>query len=349
MTRSGRYLTLCRVVAFLLLAPALATAAERLNIFIYSEYLPRDVIAEFERKFRCEVVVDLYEDAEGMLAKVQAGGTALYDIVVPTDYVVTAMVKQNLLAPLRHEQIPNLKNLDPKFLNPPYDPGNRFTAAYQWGTVGIYLRTKPGETVQESWSLLFDPARSAGAVSLSDSMRDSIGAALQHLGYSPNSVTPGELKKARDLLVRTKQRAASFAASVGGKNQVLDGSVRAAMVYSGEAGRGMAEDPATTYVIPREGSMIWVDSLAILARAPHRALAEQFINFVLEPEIGARISNAFRFSTPNARARPLIDPALLRNPALYPPEETVQRLEFLRDLGANTRLYDQIWTAVKSD
>jgi spermidine/putrescine transport system substrate-binding protein len=324
-----------------------SAAAERLNIFIWSEYLPEEVVAEFEKRHQCKVVVDVYEDAESMLAKVQGGG-ASYDIAVPPDYMVNAMVKGNLLAPLRHSNIPNLKNLEGKFQNPPYDPGNKFTVAYQWGTVGVYARRKEGVTPEESWGIFFDPKQQPGPIVLIDSMRDAIGAALKYRGRSLNTTDVKALKETRDLLFDAKRRSAGFASSVAGKNKVLEKSAQAAIVYSGEAARGMEEDPDTYYFIPREGSQIWVDNLAVLAKAPNRKLAEAFINYVLEPGTGARISNYTQFATPNAAARGLIATELLKNEAIYPNEETMKKLEFLQDLGRDTKLYDQVWTSVKA-
>jgi spermidine/putrescine transport system substrate-binding protein len=325
---------------------SVSAAEQRLNLFIWSEYLPPEVAAEFEQRFACKLVIDVYEDAESMLAKVQGGGA--YDLVVPPDYMVAAMVKQNLLAPLRLTNISNIKNLDPKFRNPPFDPENKYTVAYQWGTVGIYARRKEGEPLDESWSLFFDPKKQPGPIVLIDSMRDLIGAALKYRGQSLNSTDTKQLKEVRDLLVSARKRSAGFASSVAGKNKVLDKSARAAIVYSGEAARGMAEDKATYYFIPKESSQIWVDNLVVLAKAPNRDLAEKFINFVLEPEIGARISNYTQFTTPNAAAKKWIDPALLKNEAIYPNEETLKKLEFLKDLGRDTKLYDQLWTSIKS-
>jgi spermidine/putrescine transport system substrate-binding protein len=326
----------------------LVRAEDKLNLFIWSEYLPPTVVSEFEKRFHCKIVIDVYEDAENMLAKIQGGGASLYDIVVPPDYIVPALAKQNLISPLHKESLPNLKNVDPKFLNPPFDPENRFTVPYQWGTVGIYVRKPEGKSIEESWALFFDPKKQPGEILLMDTARDLIGAALKYKGRSFNSTDPKQLLEARDLLIDAKKRASGFAGSVGGKNKILDKSVKAAIVYSGEAARGMSEDAGTYYFIPREGSQIWVDNLVILANAPHRELAQRFLNFALEPKIGAEISNFTQFSTPNAAARKLIKPELLNNPAIYPPPETMEKLEFLKDLGKDSRLYDQIWTQIKS-
>ncbi len=331
----------------LLWATICSRAEQKLNVFIYSEYLPPEVVSEFEKRFDCKVVIDFYEDSEAMLAKVQAGGASLYDIVVPADYILSAMLSQKLLAPLRLENIPNIKNLDATFKSPPFDPGNKYSVAYQWGTLGIYAR-KSGGPIERSWSVVFDETKQPGPFVLLDSMRDTIGAALKYKGWSMNSVNPTQLKAARDLVTRAKNRSDGFLNTVGGKNKVLDKSVRAAIVFSGEAARAIADDPDTYYFIPKEGSEIWVDNLSILAKAEHRDLAEKFINFILEPEIGAKISNKYQFATPNAAAKKLIDPKLLANPVIYPPEETMKKLEFLKDLGRDTKLYDQVWTSIKS-
>ena len=333
--------------AFLL---ALGARGEKqtLNLFIWSEYIDPAVVADFERQFDCKVNIDLYEDVESMLAKVQGGGGSLYDVVVPSDHVVTAMIRLNLLAPLRHENIPNLKNLDAKFAHPPYDRGNRFTVAYQWGTLGVFARPPKDKPLPQTWGIFFDPQQPPGAFLLIDSPRDLIGAALKYKGHSVNSADPKQLKEARDLIVRAKKRSVGFDGSVGAKNKVLAKTVKAAVVYSGEGVKGMAEDQETVYFIPKEGGIIWVDNLAVLAKAPHRDLAEKFINFILDPKIGARLSTFIQYSSPNQAAMKFIRPEDLKNPAIYPPPEIMSRLEFLEDLGSKMRLYDEVWTQVKA-
>ena len=321
---------------------------QKLNLFIWSEYLDPAVTKDFEQAFHCKVVVDVYEDAESMLSKLQGGGVSRYDVVVPPDHLVPSMIHLKLLAPLRLERIPNLKNLESKFLNPPYDPGNRFSVAYQWGTVGVYARRSGGKPIDETWGIFFDRALQPGPIALIDSSRDQIGMALKYRGHSLNSTDLKQLREARDLIVEAKKRAVSFEGSVGGKNRVLAKTARAVIVYSGEAGRGMAEDPDTYYFIPREGSQIWVDNLAIPAKAPNRDLAESFVNYMLDGKVGARVSNFTMFSSPNRAAKEFIKPESLKNPVLYPDETVMKKLEFLLDLGANTKLFDEIWTHVKS-
>lgn len=323
-------------------------ADQTLRLFIWSEYIDPAVVADFEKANHCKVVIDLYEDAESMLSKVQAAGAGTFDVVVPPDHMVQPMVKLKLLSELRKEALPNLKHIDPKFLNPPFDPENKFSVPYQWGTVGIYARVEKGKTLEPTWGLIFDAKQQPGPFLSIDSMRDSIGAALKYKGHSLNSTKPAELKEARDVLIAAKKRAIGFEGSVGNKNKVVSKAARAAIVYSGEAARGMAEDKETVYLIPREGSQIWLDNLVILANAPHKDLAEKFLNFCLDPDVAARISNFTQFSTPNLAARPKIEPELLNNPAIYPPPEVMAKLEFLSDLGSNLRLYDEVWTQIKS-
>ncbi len=334
-------------LGFLLSSGVHGAAPQPLHVFIWSEYLDPAVVKDFERRHDARVIIDLYEDAESMMAKLQSGG-AQYDVVVPPDHVVRAMIKLGLLSPLRKERLPNLRNLDARFVSPPFDPRNEYTVAYQWGTVGIYYRKQAGKPAPDSWATFFDPSRQPGPLVLIDSMRDAIGAALKYQGRSLNATEPAVLKAARDLLVEAKGRSLAFEGSVGGRNRVLTKAAAAAIVYSGEGARGVAEDPETAYIIPREGSQIWLDNLAVPAGAPHRDLAERFIDFLLEPEIGARISNFTQFSTPNAAARAFVNAEDLRNPVIYPPPEVMARLEFLEDLGRANRLYDQVWTLVKA-
>ena len=322
--------------------------SNKLNLFIWSEYIDPQIVKQFEKEFGCKVTLDVYEDAESMLAKIQGGGVSLYDVVVPPDHIVPAMVKLKLLAPLRHQNIPNLKNLEEQFAGPPYDRANQYTVAYQWGTVGIYLRKARDQPVEPTWGLFFDKQRQPGSFVLIDSVRDLLGAALKYKGQSLNSTDPAQLKEARDLILDAKRRCVGFDGSVGAKNKILAKTARAAIVYSGEGVRGMADDPDTIYFIPREGSQIWLDNLAVPAKAPHRDLAEKFINFILDAKVGAQLSNFTQFATPNRAARLFIKPEALNNPAIYPPPEVMAKLEFLEDLGASTRLYDEIWTQIKA-
>ena len=320
----------------------------KMNLFIWSEYIDPEIVKDFEKKFDCKVTIDLYEDEDSMLAKLQGGGSSLYDVVVPPDQQIKTLVKLKLIAPLRHANIPNLKNLEDRFRTLPYDKGNKYTVAYQWGTVGLYARKPKDKPLDETWALIFDPAKQIGPFLLMDTSRDLIGAALKYKGYSLNSTDKKELMAARELVLDAKKRSLGFENGVGAKNKVLAKTATAAVVYNGDAVRGMKEDPETRFFVPKEGGILWVDNLAVLSKAPHRDMAEKFINYLLEPEVGAKLAAFSQYASPNQAAKALISPDDLKNPAIYPPAEIMPKLEYIEDVGAKSRLYDEIWTQIKA-
>jgi spermidine/putrescine transport system permease protein len=323
------------------------TPRNRLNILMWSEYIDPKVVSDFEKRFDCRVTLDVFEDTESMMAKLQQGGASVYDVVTPPTYIVPVLRRLKLLQEIRAARVPNLANIEPQFASPPFDPGNRFTAPYQWGTVGIYLR-RADRPAEQTWGLFFDPSRQPGPFLMMDGAREMIGAALKYRGHSLNSTDPGELLEARAILLEAKRRCLGFEGGVGGKNRVLARGAVAAVAYNGDAVRGTREDPQTTFFVPREGGEIWMDNLAVPVHAPHRDTAEAFINYILEPETGARVSNFNQYATPNRASRPFIRPEDLQNPAIYPPAGIMAKLEFLQDLGSRMALYDEIWAQVKS-
>lgn len=337
------------VIAVSLLCAASAWAQKnKMNLYIWSEYIDPKIIQNFEKENDCKVTVDLYEDNESMMAKLEGGGTSLYDICVPSDYIIPALIKNNLVAPLRHENIPNIKNIDPKFASREYDPGNKYTVPYQWGTVGLYVRKGKDDKIDETWGLLFDPKKSMGSFLMIDDTRGCIGAALKYKGYSLNTVDKKQMKEARDILLDAKKRSLGFEGGVGIKNKVLAKVCKAGMAYNGDAVRGMKEDPETYFFVPREGSEIWLDNMAIPSKAPHRDMAEKFINYILDAKVGAQLSNFNQYATPNKASMEFIAPADLKNAAIYPTDDQMKVLEFTRDLGSKGPWYDELWTSIKS-
>jgi len=325
--------------------PALPSVADQaLNIYNWDTYIDPAVLADFEQENGVKIRYDLYENNEAMLATVEAGATD-YDIVVPTDYMVEIMHKADLLAPLDKTNIPNFQNLDPAFVSPAYDPGNRYCVPYQWGTLGIGYNSKATGREITSWQDLFDPAF-AGRVSLLADPRLTMGVVLLYLGYSPNTTSGVEIAQARDLLIEHADQIAEYAPDTG-QDLLVDGTVDLAFEWSGDIFQAMEDNADLRYVIPQEGSIIWTDNLCILATAPHKEMAEKFINYVLEPEVGAAISNYVRFGSPNQASLPLLNPEDRGNPALYPPDSVRQRLFFLADVGPEaTKLYEDAWAEV---
>jgi spermidine/putrescine transport system permease protein len=317
----------------------------QLNIFIWSNYLPESVTEEFQQRYGARVNVELYDSNEALLAKLQSGG-ARFDIIVPSDYMVTVLREQGLLDQLDRDRLTNLSNLDPQFVNLPYDPLNEFSVAYMWGTTGIaYRRDKVPEGV-ESWSSLWD-SRYKDRIAMLDDVRETFAAALKLMGRSLNSADPAEIKEAAQLLSRQKPLVKAY--DSGGFDQLLlSGDAWIVQGYSGQIAKAMIDNPDIGYVIPKEGCTRFVDNLCVPRTAQNRELAHEFINFVLEARVAADIANGTGFSTANLAARGLIRPELVTNEAAYPPRESLERCEFITDVGAAISLYDRLWTEIKS-
>jgi spermidine/putrescine transport system permease protein len=317
-----------------------------LNIYIWSNYLPDPVVAEFERRYGAKVNVELYDSNEALLSRLQAGGAA-YDVIVPSDYMVSVLREQGLIAPISREYVTNMDNLDPRFIGMAFDPENMYSVAYMWGTTGIaYRKDKVTEPV-ESWSALWQEEYRDRILMLDD-VRETFGAALKRQGKSLNSQNPAEIRAASRLLKEQKRLVRAYD-SAGFDQLLLSGDVWIAQAYSGQIAKAMAEDERIGYVIPKEGCTIFVDNLCIPKGARNRELAHEFISFVLEPRIAAAIANGTGYSTANLRARALIRPELLGNAAAYPPVEALERCELISDIGRAITLYDRYWTEIKSE
>lgn len=331
---------------FLLLGFGLAQST--LYFLNWADYIPDSVLRAFEGREKARVVLDTFESPEAMLAKLRSGADREYSLVVAPDYYVLQMARLGLLAPLDKARLPNLKNLDPAFYNPPYDPGGKYSVPYQWGTTGIGYREDLVKGKVDSYAVFFDPRRQVGPFLLLDEMRETIGAALRYLGYSVNTTDPKALERAKTLLIDAKRRSLGFAGGVEAINRILGGDAALSLAYSGDVFQARKEDRRLRYVLPREGGTLWTDALVLLKRGPAQALAYRFINFLLEAKVAAEISNYTRYASPVAAARPYLDKALLNDPAVYPPEEVRKKLEYLRDLGPAIQLYDRVWTEVKA-
>jgi spermidine/putrescine transport system permease protein len=316
-----------------------------LNVFIWSNYLPDNVIGEFERRYDAKLNIELYDSNEALLAKLQSGG-ANYDIIVPSDYMVTVLHEQGLLQELNRDLLTNFSNIDPQFAALPYDPTNQFSIPYMWGTTGIaYRKDKLTEPV-DSWSVLWD-ARYKDRIAMLDDVRETFGAALKLLGKSENSTDPSEIQAAAELLMQQKPLVKAY--DSGGFDQMLlSGDAWIAQAYSGQIAKAIIENPAIGYVIPKEGCTIFVDNMCIPRNALHKELGHEFMNFVLEARAAADIANGTGYSSVNLAARPLLHAELLTNEAGYPPRDALERCEFIKELGPAINVYDRWWTEVKS-
>jgi len=347
-----RKLLLALVMSFvlaLILAPC-AFAEKEMRLLIWSEYMPEDFMDRFEKATGIKTRVEFYESNEELVAKLQAGGVNQYDVVVPSAYFVPAMIKLDLLKEIDHAKVPNLKNLQPLFKSPAWDPDNKYTVAYQWGTLGMMYRKDKLKTDSDSWAVMFDPAKRQGPFIFIDSYREMMGTAQCYLGMDVNTTNKDDLKKLLDVFLEAKASPyfAGFDVGTGGRSKVASGTAVAAVVYNGDALRAVAEDPNSGFVNPKEGAIGWVDNMCVPAGAPNPEGAFAFINWVLDPEVGAYLSNWTQYATPNEAALPYITPEDLKNPAIYPSKEYMSKLQFLKDLGDDNKLYDQIWTMIKT-
>jgi spermidine/putrescine transport system substrate-binding protein len=340
-------------LAFLSVMGNTAMAAEEkrnLNLFIWSEYIDLDVIADFEKAFNVKVRVDLYESNEEMISMLQTGRQGAYDIIVPTTYFIPSLINLDLIQPLKKELIPNIQNIDPRFTKIEEDPGNVYSIPYQWGTSGLVVRSEDPSKIEPSWKLLFDPGTIKGNFLIFDTARDALGSALKYLGYSANTVNIKEIEEAGNLLIEAKRQPTfmGFNGGVDGLSKVVGGVASLAQVYNGEAIKASLEDPQIRYIIPQEGGEIWVDLFAIPKGAANLEVAHQFLNFTLDPQISARLANFSFYGSPVPKAQEFIADEIKNNPGIYPPQEALDKMEYFKDLGNDSRLYEETWTIVKS-
>mgnify|MGYP000002904193 CR=1 FL=1 len=340
-----------RTILALVVAMSLAWAQNQtLQLYTWTDYIDPSIVRDFEQATGIKVRITYYESNEEMQAKLQAGGVSQFDLVVPSDFILPVLINLKLLQPLDKGKIPNLKNLDPKFANPPYDPGNRYTVGYLWGTVGLMYRTDIFKTPPASWSVLFDPKEQKGPFTLMDSPREMLGIGQRYLGLSVNNTDPAQVRRVINTLLAAKQSRnfKGFQGGVSATKLLLANQIVAAVVYNQDALRTAEGNPRYGFTIPREGSTLFIDSMAIPAKAPNPEAAHRFINFILDAKIGARLAEYQQSATPNAAAKKLLKPEMLKNPAIWPTEAQMRVLEFILDQGSNNRVLDEAWTRVKS-
>ncbi|MDX1908986.1 MAG: spermidine/putrescine ABC transporter substrate-binding protein [Bacteroidia bacterium] len=324
--------------------------APQLHLFIYPDYIEPALLDSFEAIYGVEVIMDYFDTPDALLAKMRAGGTVPYDLIVPADYLVTILRKLDLLEPLDTAAIPNLRNLSPRFRHTPYDPGNQYAVCYQWGTTGLGLRTDllGGRTPEEmaTWRVLFEPGYYTGPLALLDDPREALGAALRYLGYSYNDTSAAHLAAATDLLLRLRPQVKAYNTASTGRDFLVSGETPVVLNHSGDV--WITQQENITYVIPREGSVIWTDNLCIPRGAAHKRTAEVFINFILDAQNGAALTNYTFYASPNEAALTYIAPEIRTNPMIYPDSATFGRLYYLEDLGEATRAFSDAWTRVKA-
>ncbi|MCX7627106.1 MAG: spermidine/putrescine ABC transporter substrate-binding protein [Methylophilaceae bacterium] len=346
------------LAALLCLLALPAWARDELHLYNWNNYISDETVQRFERECRCKVVQDYYSDNEEMLAKLAAGATG-YDLIVPTGNALEALIRSNALRPIDKSLLPNLKNIRPEYLNTPFDPGNRYSVPYATTVTLIgYNQEKMRELglPTDTWAVIFEPRylqKVKGRVTVLDSQRELLAAALKYLGYSANDTDEAHWKQARDLIIRAKPYWAAFNASSYIKELTI-GNIWLAHGYSNDMfqaqqdARRAGRRFTIGYGIPREGGVLSLDSMVLHKSGKHPDLAHRFINFMLEGKNASELTNLIGSGNPNAAALPYVMPELAANPAVFPDAEHLKKLEMLRDLDRHQRrVLNRIWTEIK--
>lgn len=313
---------------------------KELVIYNWSDYIAEDTVKNFEKEFGVKVTYGTYETNEDLLAKLQPGASG-YDLVCPSGYAGQVMITQGLAKKLDTAQLPNLVNIAPQFRKTAFDPTDEYTVPWQWGRTGIAYRKDLVKAPPDSWGI-FLSNEYGGKMTQMDDMRDVLGAWLKFRGKSLNSVNPEELEAAKkDALDAKKYLQQYISAPV--KNSLISGDVVIAQLWDGDTLQAQAEKAEIEWILPKEGGSIWLDSMMIPKDAPHPKAAHAFLNYILRPDVGASISNATGYGSPNKAAQEKIEKAVP-----FPNEDQMKLLEFQKDLGKETALWDKIWTEIKA-
>ena len=333
-----------------------SSGANQLYVYNWGEYIDESVIEEFEEETGIEVVYDLFETNEEMYPVIEAGAVR-YDVVCPSDYMIQKMAENGLLAEINFDNIPNLSQIDPIYLerSKSFDPENKYSVPYTWGTVGILYNTERikelGVPAPTKWSDLWDE-RYRGEILMQDSVRDAFMVALKMRGYSMNSTDPEELAQARDLLIRQKPLVQAYVVDQV-RDKMIGGEAAVGVIYSGEMlyiqEESAGADFTLEYVVPEEGTNIWIDSWVIPANARNKENAEKWINFLCRPDIAKKNFDYITYSTPNKGAYEMLEDELKNNQALFPDVNQMANSEVFQYLGDEAdSLYNEMWKEVKS-
>ncbi|MDH3691458.1 MAG: extracellular solute-binding protein [Gammaproteobacteria bacterium] len=322
-----------------------SAASDQLNVYNWDTYIGNTTLDTFTEKTGVKVQYDLYANLEEMFAKFQAGNPG-YDVIFPSDYMIETMIAADMLEELDRSLLPNFKHIDANFLDPAFDPGCKYNIPYFWGSCGIgYRKSKVGKV--DSWKVLLESEEFAGRMALLADQRFVMGVALLYLGYSANTTNPDEINAARDLLIKAKKNLKGFVPD-SGQDMLISGDIDVVMEWNGDVLKVMEEDDDLTYVIPKEGTVIWVDGVCIPKGGPNIENAYKFLNHLHEPQVNAEVANTVHYATSNKSAHEFVSKDDLNNPAIYAPDDVVARSQALSDVGDALPLYDAAWTAIQA-
>jgi spermidine/putrescine-binding protein len=320
-----------------------------LLLYNWSEYMDPDLLVAFGEEFGVGATEDTYTSNEALLAQIRAGG-ADYDVIIPSDYMVEIMIEEGLLLELGHDAIPNRGNVADEFTSPPYDPDLAYSMPYQWGTTGIGVDLEAvGDDPEPTWGWLFDPDMAGelpGRISILDDPREGMAAALYYLGHDPNTQDEDELQEAADLIEEAGAWTITYTSDQYAE-LLLTGETVVGQGYSGtflDSFYGVDDPDRYAYLIPEEGATIWTDNMAILAGTDSPCTAHTFIDFILDAENGAQLTNWTFYASPNAAAMEFIDDEITDDPAIFPDDQVRENLYFLENTGDAEILYTDLFT-----
>ncbi len=339
-------LTLALLMALSLL-PVAQAQTKVVNVFNWEDYINPDAIALFEEETGIKVNYMRFTTNEDMMVQVRTNPAA-FDVVFPSDYAIERFVKEDLLMPLDKSLVPNAVNTVDWLENPSYDEGAVYSVPYMWGTVGILYDSTRVNGPIDSWGALFGEEYK-GEVFMLDSIRDSLGLALKYLGYSMNTRNPAELQAATQLLIKQKEDKVVKAYQVDEtKDKMVAGEAIMGVVWSGDAQYAINLNENLAYVVPKEGSNIWVDGMVVPKAAKNPENAHAFIDFLCRPDVAQMNAEYIEYSSPNQAAIDLMGEDYLNNPNLNPPQEIIDNCEFFHDIQDYITIYNTLWAQVKN-
>jgi spermidine/putrescine transport system substrate-binding protein len=317
------------------------------ELFVYNwpYYVSDNTIPNFEKEFKTKVTYDNYSSNEEMQAKIQAGAVG-YDLIFPSDYMVGIMRGQNLLEELDMKNIPNFKYIEERFKNLEFDPGNKYSIPYFWGTTGIGYNSDKVKDKVDSWSILWDE-KYKGRISMLDDIHGLLDPALKLINCSINTTEPTKIEEAKQMLIKQKPLVKAYTSDTY-VDFLKSGDIWLAQGYSGDVFQALKVNKTIKFIIPKEGTEIWIDNMCIPKGAKNKEMAEKFINYILRPEVIADISNFTWYANAVIASLAIMKPEIRDNPAIYPPKEVLDRCEFQKDLKEVNKIYEKAFNSIKS-
>ncbi len=336
---------LTTAAALALAGPAFAEG--ELKVYHWFEYIPQELVDKFTAETGIAVTIDTYDSNEAMLASLKAGRIGQYDVAVPGDYMVQIMAGEGLLDTFSPDEVPNFGNIAPQWLDVPFDPGRQSSIPYQWGSTSFSVNRDVFEGDIGTLAMIFDPPEELrGKINVLDSQGEVLALGSLYMGIPQCNTDREQLKALSDMLVAAKAHWASFGSDTA-KDVLVSGDAAAGMIYNGFSAKARAEGANVEYAYPKEGFVVWMDNVVLLKDAPNRDNALTFMNFLLEPENAAAVTNYAAYTAGVTGVAPFLDAAIAESPENNPPADAPAG-SFIEVCDAETqKLYDAIWTNLK--